>query len=175
MSSALNTAPSPHLPPPTPGGAAAPPAIVGRIDAKVLVKGAILGIVAIASTTLIAMWANASGGQPAVSTLRLLTTPFGGESALQDGNALVGIGINTLIGAVLGVVFVFVAKLTTSSRDLLIAGLVFGAGVFLVDRYVLSQVLSDALTMREGPFELAVRMLLGTILALGFMPHRSRA
>lgn len=135
-----------------------------------LIKGAIWGPIAIGAGTLLAMWASALAGNEAVRPLRLLTSLTGGGAALVDGSPILGIIYNVVFGLVLGVLFAVVAPRLHGGRAVLIAALVYGVGIFVVDVFVLSPLLSPLWELRNNAFSLAERLIFGAVLALGFIP-----
>lgn len=154
---------------PAPSAAAAT-ARTGRAGA-LLTRGAIWGALGMGAAALLQMWASATGGDEAVRPLRLMTTLIEGGPGLVDGPPIVGIGINVLIGVVLGVLFALVTPRLRSSRAVLLGALVLGAGVFAVDAYLIATQL-PLLELRDEPLLLASRLVLGAVLALGFLPGR---
>jgi hypothetical protein len=123
---------------------------------------------------LLQMWAAALDGDQAVRPLRLMVTLIEGGPGLVDGNPLVGILINTLIGIVVGILFALVAPRLPSARAVLVGALVLGAGVFAVDAYLVSPQL-PLLDLRDDAQLLAVRLVMGAVLAIGVVdggPYR---
>lgn len=152
---------------------------VGSTDTRTglvsnLINGAIWGPIALGVAALLAMWFSALDGQEAVRPLRLMTITTGGGGALVTGSPLLGIIYNILLGVTFGVLFALVAPRLPDARTVLIGALVFGAGIFAVDAFVLSPILSEVWSIRNDAFLLATRLVFGAVLALGFMPSRDR-
>ncbi len=121
---------------------------------------------------LLQMWASAQGGDQAVRPLRLLTVLVEGGGGLSGGSPLLGVAINAVIGIVLGTLFALVAPRLRGPRVVLVAALVFAAGVFAVDLYALSPALSPVLELREASLLLTSRLVFGAVLAIPFLAAR---
>lgn len=158
------SSPSPSSPSPS----------VGRSDGlgRALRRGVLWGPVAIGAAMLLQMWASAQGGDQAVRPLRLLTVLVEGGGGLSGGSPLLGVAINAVLGIVLGTVFALVAPRLRSPRVVLVSALVFAAGVFAVDLYVLSPALSPVLELRDASLLLTSRLVFGAVLAIPFLAAR---
>ena len=130
------------------------------------------GPLAIGVATLLQMWAADLAGAPFERPLQRLTVLLEGGSGLVSGDPLVGLGINIVLGLVLGVVFALMTPLLRSARAVLAVALVYGAAVFAVDHYLLAPALNPVLEARPEAFGLATRLVFGAVLALGFVGQR---
>ena len=164
----------PVAPTVTPSRPSSPSPSVGRPDGlgRALRRGVLWGPVAIGAAMLLQMWASAQGGDQAVRPLRLLTVLVEGGGGLSGGSPLLGVAINAVLGIALGTLFALVAPRLRSPRVVLVSALVFAAGVFAVDLYVLSPALSPVLELRDASLLLTSRLVFGAVLAIPFLSAR---
>ncbi len=134
-----------------------------------LLAGAVWGPVAMGAAALLQMWSSALGGDVAVRPLRLLTTITGGGANLVDGSVLQGILANVLLGVTFGVLFALVAPRLHGARAVLVGALVFGAGIFAVDHYLIATQY-PLLELRDDALLLGSRLVFAAVLAIGFLP-----
>jgi hypothetical protein len=164
----VEQAPRPPAAQPAHDTAAARPGMLAT-----LLPGAIWGPIAMGAAALLQMWSSALNGDQAVRPLRLLTTITGGGANLVDGSVLQGILANVLLGVTFGVLFALIAPRLGGAREILLGALVFGIGIFVVDHYLLARAF-PLLDLRDDAFLLASRLVFGAVLAIGFLPGRSR-
>lgn len=138
-----------------------------RLGGRLLI-GVIWGPLAIGAAALLQMWDSAIGGDLAIRPLRLMTTLLEGGAGLVDGPVWLGIAVNVVIGVVLGILFGLIAGRFGTPRGILVGALVLGAGVFAVDWLLVTPQL-PLLGLRDEVLLLASRLLLGAVLAIGFI------
>lgn len=138
-----------------------------RLGGRLLI-GVIWGPLAIGAAALLQMWDSAVGGDIAIRPLRLMTTLLEGGAGLVDGPVWLGIAVNVVIGVVLGILFGLIAGRFGTPRGILVGALVLGAGVFAVDWLLVTPQL-PLLGLRDEVLLLASRLLLGAVLAIGFI------
>lgn len=171
MTDQRDTPPPP--PPPGPATDTAPPASPADPPlGRRLLTGAVWGPVAIGAGTLLEMWNAAEGGSGYDRPLRLLTALVVGDTAWVDTSPFLGLAINIVLGALIGLLFAAAVPRIRSARGVLVGALVLGAGVFVVDRYVLTPLLSEALVLRDPVVALASKLVMGAVLAVGFLDRR---
>lgn len=142
-----------------------------------LVRGAIGGIVAGLVFILVTMWFASSmpEGQPG-NPLRLISTIVKGKSALQDGTADVGTGwiVHIVISALFGIVFALIVPMFRTNGTVALAGGLFGALIFVLDFLIIAEVWLDQFQMPNKPFELAIHIVFGHVLAVAFYSSGTR-
>lgn len=169
--------PQPSAPTPEPRTAAFPQASSqpssdrGPGWGRRLVTGVLWGPLAVGAAALLQMWGAVQAGDEAARPLRMMTVLFEGASGLVNGDPVVGALVNVAIGLVLGLLFALLVSRARAPRAILVTGLAFGAGVFAVDHYLLAPVVSEVFELRDPAFLLATRLVLGSVLALGFLRH----
>lgn len=135
-----------------------------------LVGGFLAGIVWIALTS----WFVTTVGLGDLSPFRTISTIALGPHALVDGTSKVWVGeaIHSGIAAFLGLVF---AALTYGVRyraeAMVLGGVLFGGVVYAVDFQLLARYIHQfsALFTANAPFELAISLLYGALLAAFFL------
>lgn len=142
-----------------------------------LVRGAIGGIVAGLVFIFVTMWFASSmpEGQPG-NPLRLISTIVKGKSALEDGTASVGTGwvVHIVISALFGIVFALIVPIFRTNGTVALAGGLFGAALFVVDFLVIPEIWLDQFKMPNKPFELAIHIVFGHLLAVAFYSSGTR-
>ncbi len=166
---------------PATGGTAADPVITTPIESEALpirlVRGAIGGVVAGLVFIGVTMWFADSmpDGQPG-NPLRLISTIVKGKSALEDGTASVGSGwiVHLVLSAVFGMLFAVVVPMFRTNGTVALAGGLFGALLFVVNFLIIAEVWLDQFQMPNKPFELAIHIVFGHLLAVAFYSSGTR-
>lgn len=144
-------------------------------------QGLLAGFLAGVAFMALNAWFASAAGRPVVAPFRTVATLVQGPPPSQ-ATVWIGMVIHSALAALLGVLFaVLLAGLRGRSRGLLVwAGLIYGAAVYFVDFQVLARIVPqfDAFRMTNQPFELAVHLVFGAVLAAlltaGFGPLRRR-
>ncbi len=142
-----------------------------------LVRGALGGVVAGLVFAFVTMWFADSMpmGAPG-DPLRLISTVVEGKSALMSGAADVGTGwaVHLAISAIYGMVFALAVPWLRTTGLLGVAGGVYGAALFVVNFLVIAEVWLDQFQMPNKPFELAIHLVFGFLLAAAFAEFGAR-
>ncbi len=166
---------------PPPGGTTADPVATPPIESEALpirlVRGAIGGMIAGLVFIGVTMWFADSipDGHPG-NPLRLISTIVKGKSALEDGTASVGSGwiVHLVLSAVFGMLFAVVVPMFRTNGTVALAGGLFGALLFVVNFLIIAEVWLDQFQMPNKPFELAIHIVFGHLLAVAFYSSGTR-
>ncbi|MGI8754950.1 MAG: hypothetical protein ACR2MB_03640 [Acidimicrobiales bacterium] len=136
-----------------------------------LARGAIGGILAGLVFIVVTMWFADSlpMGQPG-NPLRLISSLVKGKGALMDGTASVGTGwiVHLVLSAAFGMLFALVVPLLPTNGLIALAGGVYGGLLFVVNFLVIGKFWIDQFQMTNKPFELAIHIVFGHLLAVAF-------
>ena len=174
------TAPAPASPAPaspTPasaGSAGAAPSSAATEASPVgaaLRRSLVWGPVAIGVAALLQMYASVQAGDAAARPLRMMTVVVEGGAGLVNGNPLLGVAVNVLVGLAVGVVAALLTARIRPARNIVLVGLAVGAGVFAVDHLLLGPLASQVLELRDPATLLSSRLVMGAVLGFGLMPR----
>ena len=135
-----------------------------------VVRAVVGGIVAGGVFLAVTMWFASSLGDPANGPLMMISTMVQGEDAMEAGTASPGVGL--AIHAVLSVFFAlvfsaFVSRFRTNGTVAL-AGIAYGALLYVVNFLVIAPLAFPVLEMANQPFELAIHIVFGVLVATAF-------
>jgi hypothetical protein len=144
--------------------------VQARVSAGELVRGAGGGLVAGVLFAVATMWFVTSIDQPARMPLLMISTIVLGDDAMASGDADEGIGlaVHLVLSIIFGVVFALVAGRLRTNGAVMLAGLLYGALLYLVNFQILARVAFTTFKMANQPFELLVHIVFGALLALAF-------
>lgn len=150
----------------TPGDTFEAESIVPR-----LIRGAIGGVGAGVVFIVVTMWFADSlpMGQPG-NPLRLISTIVNGKSALADGSANVGTGwiVHIVLSAVFGMLFALIVPMFRTNGTVALAGGIYGGLLFVANFLIIAEVWLDQFQVPNKPFELAIHIVFGHVLAVAF-------
>lgn len=114
-------------------------------------------------------------GQPG-NPLRLISTIVKGKAALADGTADVGTGwiVHLVLSALFGMLFAVVVPLFRTNGTVALAGGLYGALLFVVNFLIIGEFWLDQFQMPNKPFELAIHIVYGHVLAVAFYSSGTR-
>jgi hypothetical protein len=133
---------------------------------RVVIGGGIAGGVFIAVT----MWFASSLGDPANGPLMMISTIIQGEGAMKAGtaNPTIGLVVHAVLSILFALVFsLFVSRLKTNGTVAL-AGIVYGALLYIVNFLIIAPIAFPIFEMANQPFELAIHIVFGALLAPAF-------
>ncbi len=138
---------------------------------SLLARGVAGGIVVGALFLAANMWFATSMGDPAKGPLLMMSTIVKGDEAMMAGTASVGVGlaVHLALSALFGVVFAVLASFLKSAGALALAGVAFGAGLYLLNFKVFAPTLFTTFEMANQPFELVAHVAFGVLLAVAFL------
>jgi|SRR6266508_1754830 len=144
--------------------------VQARVSASELVRGAVGGLVAGVLFAVATMWFVTSIEQPARMPLLMISTIVLGDDAMASGeaNEPVGLAVHMVLSITFGVVFAFVASRLRTNGAVMLAGLAYGALLYLLNFQILARVAFTTFKMANQPFELLVHIVFGALLALAF-------
>ena len=144
--------------------------VPARVSTGALVRGAVGGLVAGVLFAVATMWFVTSIHQPAKMPLLMISTIVLGDDAMAGGDADEGIGlaVHMVLSMAFGVVFAFAASRLRTNGAVMLAGLLYGALLYLVNFQILARVAFTTFKMANQPFELLVHIVFGALLALAF-------
>ena len=141
-----------------------------------VVRGAGGGVVAGAVFAAVTMWFTSSQGMDATMPLQMIAAMVQGQGALEAGTAspLLGVAVHMVLSAAFGALFgAGAARLT--DPVVAVAGLVFGVLLYVVNFLVVAPLLFPWMQNANQPFELAIHIVFGAIVAPFVMTGWSRA
>ena len=149
--------------------ATAHPTASEGISERVL-RAVIGGLIAGAVFLGITMWFASSLGDPADGPLMMIATMLQGEDAMKTGaaNPAVGLGIHAALSVLFGLVFALVTPRLQTNGTVALVGIIYGALLYVVNFLVISPVAFPIFEMANQPFELAVHIVFGAVLAIAF-------
>jgi hypothetical protein len=133
-----------------------------------LLRGALGGIAAGALFLALTMWFATSVGDPAKGPLLMISTILKGDDAMMNGTASVHVGLAVHVGlsALFGVAFAALAARLRTNGAVAVAGIVYGAALYVVNFKILTPAAFPVFKMANQPFELVVHVVFGTLLSL---------
>jgi len=149
----------------------------GASTVAVAGRGAAAGLLAGAIFLGVSMWFTDSIGMPGEMPLKMMAAMLQGESALADASASVplGLAIHAVLSAGFGVAFGLLARaLRWSPLAVAAAGVLFGAALYVVNSQFIARLGFPWFLDANQPFELVVHVVFGSLVALAFLPARSR-
>jgi uncharacterized protein YacL len=142
-----------------------------------ILRGTIGGAAAGAVFMFVTMWFADSVGDPSTGPLMMISTIVKGEAAMANGTADPTLGwiIHGAISVMFGVAFALVAPLFRTNGTVALAGIVYGALLYVLNFLVIALVVLPIFEMASQPFELAIHIVFGALLALAFFGSGVRA
>jgi uncharacterized membrane protein YagU involved in acid resistance len=116
------------------------------------------------------MWFARSLGDPSNGPLMMISTIVKGDEAMEAGTASAGVGwaVHGALSIAFGVAFGLVTPWLKTNGTVALAGIIYGALLYVLNFLVLAPLAFPVLEMANQPFELAVHVVFGAILALAF-------
>jgi len=141
-----------------------------------LVRGAIGGLVAGAVFAVANMWFAASNGMPAIMPLKAMASIVQGAPAVMDGSAspVVGVLVHVVLSIAFGVGLALFIRPLHAAGHQVVAALVYGAALYVVNFLILAPLFFKAFTMVNQPFEAVVHVVYAAV-ALPFLLNFQRA
>jgi len=142
-----------------------------------ILRGAIGGAAAGAVFMFVTMWFADSVGDPSTGPLMMISTIVKGEAAMANGTADPTLGwiIHGAISVMFGVAFALVAPWFRTNGTVALAGIVYGALLYVLNFLVIAPVVLPIFEMANQPFELAIHIVFGALLGLAFFGSGVRA
>lgn len=146
------------------------------VGARIL-RGAIGGALAGAVFMFVTMWFADSVGDPSAGPLMMISTIVKGEAAMANGTADPTIGwiVHGAMSIAFGIVFAFIAPLFRTNGTVALAGIIYGALLYVVNFLVIAPIAFPVFKMANQPFEFAIHVVFGALLALAFFGSGVRA
>lgn len=142
------------------------PHVLDRTGTR-LFTGAIGGFLAGVAFIALTSWFFTSMGRPALAPFRVIATiAQGGPPPTTD--LWVGMAIHSALSAVFGIVFALLTAMVRSNGTLMAAGVLYGGIIYVIDFQVLARFVErfSVFRMANQPFEVAVHLVFGAVLAL---------
>ena len=155
------------------GAEAAPAETLGRRLLRGTVGGIIAGLVFIGVT----MWfANSMPEGNPGNPLRLISSIVLGENAVMDGSADLTTGwiVHLVLSALFGVIFALAAPLSRTNGTIALAGGLYGLLLYLVNIVLIPELWLQQFQAVNDPFELAIHLVFGHLLAVFFYSSGTR-
>jgi uncharacterized protein YacL len=135
-----------------------------------ILRGAIGGGAAGAVFILVTMWFADSVGDPSTGPLMMISTIVKGEAAMANGTADPTLGwiVHGVLSILFGIAFAFVTPLFRTNGTVALVGIVYGALLYVVNFLVIAPIAFPIFQMANQPFELAIHIVFGALLALAF-------
>lgn len=135
---------------------------------RILAVGTVAGMVGGVVFGALNMWFAASTGKPFDTPLKMIATIVQGASALPGGtaNPVLGLVVHMMLSAGFGVVLALAVSRLGSVTARASAGLVFGAGLYVVNFLVISPIAFHVFRNANQPLELATHLVFGTVAVL---------
>lgn len=149
----------------------------GQGAAGRLLLGAVGGFIAGVVFIAINSWFVSTQGRPALAPFKLISSIVLGRDALMEGTASVPVGmvVHSVLSILFGVVFALIAPLFRSNGTVALGGVVYGGLLYFVNFLVLGQtVFPQFMQQTNQPFEVAVHLVFGYLLALSFYSSGAR-
>lgn len=146
------------------------------IGARML-RGVLGGAVSGLIFMLVTMWFADSLGDSPSGPLMMISTIVKGEAAMANGTADPAVGwlVHGALSVVFGILFALVAPLFRTNGTVALAGIVYGALLYVLNFLVLAPIAFPIFKMANQPFELAIHIVFGALLSLAFFGSGVRA
>ena len=140
----------------------------GYSATAVLVRGVIGGLIAGAIFIALNMWFSTSTGGPPNGPLLAISTIVKGDAAMAAGATSVPLGwfVHFVLSALFGLVFALAAARLGTNGSLALAGVVYGALLYVVNFQILAPLFFKVFTGANQPFELVAHVVFGVVLSL---------
>ncbi len=135
-----------------------------------VVRGVVGGVVAGAVFIVVTMWFASSVGDPANGPLMMISTLVQGESAMVQGtaNPAVGLAVHGVLSVAFALVFAVAASRLRTNGTVALAGIAYGALLYVVNFLILAPLAFPIFKMANQPFELAIHIVFGALVAVAF-------
>jgi uncharacterized membrane protein YagU involved in acid resistance len=139
-----------------------------RVSSAELIRGGLGGLVSGILFAVATMWFVTTLDMPAKTPLLMISTIVLGDEAMATGEASVPVGlvVHLVLSALFGVVFAALVSRLRTNGAVALAGLVYGALLYLLNFQILARLAFETFKMANQPFELVVHIVFGALLAL---------
>ena len=143
----------------------AEPTLSGRMG-----RGTLGGIAAGTIFAGIEIWSATANDLPVRAPFLAISTIVLGDSALTTGQANVAIGliVHIAISICYGMLFGLLASVLRTNGTVALAGLAYGALIYLIDLQLIAPVWFPLFTTGDQSFALLVHLLYGIVLGIAF-------
>lgn len=140
-----------------------------------LLTGALAGFCAGVAFIALTSWFATSLGQPPLEPFRMIASMAEPAAPEQIPDVWLGMAIHSALSVLLGMIFAALTALVRGNGMLMTAGFLFGGIVYAINFHILARFLDVFANFRGAnqPFELAIHLVFGGILAL-FLLRRPR-
>lgn len=141
-----------------------------------LLAGALGGLVAGVVFIALTSWFATSTGQPPLSPFSLIAS-IAALAPSQIPTLWLGMAIHCALSVVFGVIFAGLTALVRGNGTLMAVGFLYGGIVYAINFHVFARFLDIFSNFRGAnqPFELAVHLVFGGVLAMFLLRPRRRA
>lgn len=141
-----------------------------------VVRGVVGGELAGAVFALATMWYVTGQGLEAKAPLLMMSTMTAGRDSMTSGSTSVAAGVlvHLTLSAMFGVLFALLVPRFRTNGTLLLAGVVYGGVVYVVNFRLISPPFFPAFQDANPSFELLVHLLYGFVLSLIFLSRGVR-
>lgn len=128
------------------------------------------GVIAGGVFIVVTMWFASSVGDPANGPLMMISTMVQGEAAMEAGTAslVVGLIVHTVLSILFALVFSIAASRMRTNGTVALAGVVYGALLYVVNFLLTAPLAFPIFQMANQPFELAIHIVYGALVAIAF-------
>lgn len=135
-----------------------------------VVRSVVGGIVAGGVFLAVTMWFASSLGDPANGPLMMISTMIQGEDAMEAGTASPGVGlaIHAILSVFFALVFSALASRLRTNGTVALAGIAYGALLYVVNFLIIARLSFPIFEMANQPFELAIHIVFGALVAIAF-------
>ena len=138
-----------------------------------LAAGAVGGFAAGVVFMVLDSWFSGTLGQPALAPFRAVATLAQGPPPAA-ASIWIGMAIHSALSVVLGLIFaaIVMSGRVRDAREVVLAGLIYGGVVYAINFQVLARFVGQfsAFQRSNQPFELAIHLVFGAVLALFMLP-----
>lgn len=142
-----------------------------------LAMGVVGGIVAGAGFIALTMWFAHTDGKDAVAPFKMISTIVQGPPP-DDGTVWLGVVVHAVLSVLFGLIFALLTHPWGTGTVAALAGLVYGGAIYVVNFQLLSRFVEHWGAFLDGtnqPFEVAVHLVFGALLAVFFPAAARRA
>ncbi|HEX5562270.1 MAG TPA: hypothetical protein VFX52_11550 [Nocardioidaceae bacterium] len=143
--------------------------VVGRPrPGQYLLAGFVSGFLAGVALIALTSWYSSYHGSPELMPFRYVASLAQGPTGIPTHTLWIGMAVHSVLSALLGLVFAIFTSWIRSASLVALAGLVFGAAVYIVDFQILARVVTQFSAFRtvDQPFMASVHLVFGAVLAV---------